>query len=251
MMCMDETEFIAFVKEKEELKGAPDALVRQTFTDVLGSKVKITELSPRECKLLQKEVRSNLRKQFGMYQLRMKERSSSSEVLHTHLSTAERVDFYPFLKEKMKQLKIHSILDIGCGLNPLALAEKSMKYHALDIDETSLNTVSSFFKKNHIQGTISVCDIRKEFPSISPIDLAILFKVLDLVDKKGHKRAEELLKEIHAKHLWISFPTKTLSGRPMNHPQRGWIERLLTRLKYPFTLVNFKNEIIYLAEKTS
>jgi len=62
-------------------------------------------------------------------------------------------------------------------------------------------------------------------------------------------KAEKIIRKIPSQYLLISFSTKTLSGRPMNHPQRGWIEQLTKRLGYGFEIIKSKNEIFYLIKK--
>ena len=126
-----------------------------------------------------------------------------------------------------------------------------MKYYAYDINQSDLNIVQKFFDSQKINGKTNLIDLRdinEEFPTA---DICLLFKVLDLVDKKGHKKAEEIIKKIKSRYLLISFSTKTLSGKSMHHPQRGWIERLLSRLGFKFNIIKTKNEIFYLAEKNN
>jgi len=58
------------------------------------------------------------------------------------------------------------------------------------------------------------------------VDLCLIFKVLDIIEKKTHKNAEKILKAINAKRMIISFSTRTLSGKPMEYPRRLWAEKL-------------------------
>jgi len=77
-----------------------------------------------------------------------------------------------------------------------------------------------------------------------------LFKVLDPLEQgKGHKLSEVLIKAIPAKWIVVSFATKTVAGKPMRHPERGWIERMLDRIGYKFSKFKTSNELFYIIQK--
>lgn len=140
-------------------------------------------------------------------------------------------------------------MDLACGLNPLALATSGVKYYASDIKEDELILIKKYFEKNKIKGKTFIYDIRKIKQDLPKADLCLLFKVLDIIEKKGHKLAEKILKTVECKTILVSFPTKKLSGRPMRHPERKWLEKLLNRLNYPFKIFRSENEIFYLIKK--
>ena len=141
-------------------------------------------------------------------------------------------------------------MDIGCGTNPIHLADREIVYYATDINEGNLKEVKEHFEKNNISGKVFFYDLRKiKSKDLPNADLCLILKVFDVLEKRGHKLAEKIISSIQCKYFLISFPTKTLSGKPMNHPQRGWIELLLNRLGFQFKIIKSKNEIFYLAEK--
>ena len=248
------------IKAKKELRGISDSVVLDAFSEVLRKnslkQSDIALLKKAEIKLLVKETRAQLRRYSGRFYSGTQERKSlldydkMQDLLDTHSSTKERKDFYPQLKSIIKNLKIGAVLDLGCGLNPIALAEKEIKYYAFDINEEDLEIVNDFFNKKEIQGYAKAYDLRKIKPGDLPnADLCLIFKVFDILENKGHKLAEKIILSVNCRYILASFPTKTLSGRAMNHPQRGWIERLLIRLGFPFEITKSKNEIFYLIEK--
>lgn len=226
---------IEVIKKKSELEGVSTKVIEQLLVKYLKGK---SNLSAKEEKLIVSDIRKELRNYVGRFQDLSEDDS--------HVSTKERQQSYSLVKEIISDLNANSILDLGCGLNPLFLASKGIEYNALDIDEKSLGKVKSFFNKNGIHGQIIVKDLRNDSLIFPKADLCLIMKVLDLVDKNGHKRAEEIIKNIDSKNFLISFPTKTLSGKPMRHPQRGWIERLLARLGFKFKIYKTYNEIFYL-----
>ncbi len=241
------------IKKKKELAGLADSFIEQTIENHLTKKRIQLPLKEREEKLLIKEIRADLRKYVGRFQYsknkdRLVSEGSWDKLLATHASTKERLPYYSELKELIKRIQIHSILDLGCGLNPLALADLGVKYYAIDIRSDEVTLLEKFFKEKGIEGQASVGDIR-QMTTFPKTDLCLLLKVVDLLDTDGHKTAEQVLTRIPSKYILVSFSTKTLSGKPMNHPQRGWIERLCTRLGYTFERTTTKNEIFYLIEK--
>ena len=78
------------------------------------------------------------------------------------------------------------------------------------------------------------------------VDVCFMFKFLDPIEDKGHKLSEEIIKLIKARYIVISFSTKTVSGKKMNHPYRGWIEKMLERIKKDFEKISLENEVFYI-----
>jgi|GEM_PF-903453 len=248
------------IKQKKELSGLSEKLV----LDVLNAYLlknnlpanKLSSLSEKGLKIIVKDVRADLRRFSGQYQsssmdfrkkLILLKEGKIRELLMSHSSTKERLDFYPELKKIIESLEVKSILDIGCGLNPLALASPALEYYAIDIKEDEIHLIERFFIANKIKGSAFVHDIRAGASSLPKAGLCLLFKILDILD--NHKTAEKIILEVQCKYVLISFPTRTLSGKPMNHVRRPWLERILKKLDLPFKNFKSENEIFYLIEK--
>ena len=173
-----------------------------------------------------------------------------NELLKSHTSTKERLAFYPKFKNIVKKINPNSILDLGCGLNPIALSNffPNTFYYAYDIKKEDILLVEKFFKKNNINGKLFIADIRKveNFPKA---DLTLILKTLDIIDTKNHFISKSILKNIECKYFIISFSTHTLSGKPMNFPRRAWFENILKELNFKFAIIKSKNEVFYVAEK--
>ena len=167
------------------------------------------------------------------------------DLLKTHSSTSERLDFYPVLKKKILDLKIKSILDLGCGLNPLVLSSKNVEYFASDINERELSIIKEYFKKNKINGKTFVYDLRNISNDLPKTDLALLLKVLDVVSKNDRKLSEKIILSIKSKYSIVSFSIKKISGQRMNFPERKWFEKILLRNKFKFEKLYSKNEVFY------
>ena len=243
------------VQEKRELRGLAVSVVDESIARYLGRRgINPEPLTTREVRLIVKEVRAELRRYTGRFQKKSAARTQWLEqhrynkLLTTHASAAARQTDYPLLREELAKRGVKSILDIGCGLNPIALARPGMSYDAVDIREDELALIRLFFQQEHIEGRALALDVRKELPAPVPVDACLLMNILDVIEKRAHKRAEEILTAVNARFFFISFSTKTLSGRPMRHPQRGWIERLLDRKGFKWERHMLTTEVLYVAE---
>jgi 2-polyprenyl-3-methyl-5-hydroxy-6-metoxy-1,4-benzoquinol methylase len=242
-------DIISRIKQKKELSGIPDSIVKVALDKRMPKK----DLKENDLKLIIKEVRSDLRRQTGMFEVSLKTKKNANldnirSLLRSHSSTKERLEFYPNLRKIISGLNVRSILDIGCGINPIAIASRDYLYYASDINNDSLSIVSSFFEKEKISGKVSNADISDKLHKFPEADLILIFKVLDLIENKVNL-TEHLLKSLKFNYLLISFPTITLSGKPMNHKRRYWLERILSKQDYNFSTFSSKNELFYLVSK--
>jgi hypothetical protein len=252
-------EIVRLVKQKEEYRNISDKIIFDCFEDKIKKyKIPVEEFRERDKKLIVKEIREALRKLTSRFSIRTENRAKSLEnedyfeILKSHMSTKERIDDYPILIAEIEKIKPERIIDLGCGLNPLRIAKPGIEYNAYDIQENELEIVRRYFEKNKIFGKVEFLDARKITNGLLPeTDLCIVMKVFDVLETRGHKIAEKIIDNINSNNWIISFSTKTLSGKPMNHPQRGWIERLLERKKFLFSIIKTKNEIFYIAKKVN
>ena len=242
------------ILEKKELSLIDPRLVEKALSLYLKkNRFLIEKLSAAQLKIVIKDIRASLRESVGRFQIGIKDRERLLEIgeiqklLNTHSSTKERIDFYPTLKEIIRKTGAKSILDLGCGINPLALADLKVKYYASDINLSDLNLVKNFFEKKKIDGEVFICDLTKiENCKLPEVDLVLLLKVFDILGKEDYKIAKRVLEAIKSKHLIISFSTRTLSGKKMNRPRRLWFEKLLNSSFYRFDTLSSANEIFYL-----
>ena len=250
-------ELLKKIKEKKELKDISDSLIIDKLDEFeKKKKISLKNLSKREEKIVVKEIRNGLRRLSGMFMISYKKRKkyfkegNIASLLITHSSSKERMEFYPELRKRIEELDIHSILDLGCGLNPLALANEKITYYASDIKEDDLEIVRSFFKKNKIEGKVFSYDLENLDGNLPQADLCLIFKVLDIVSKNQWNITERILEKTNCKYYMISFAIKTLSGKYMKVQRRRWLENLLKKKNYEYSYFKTNNEIFYLVRKT-
>jgi hypothetical protein len=134
---------------------------------------------------------------------------------------------------------------------------KTLQYYAYDISKEDIQMVADYFrllknKRKKFSGTATLLDISKEekIKELPHADVAFLFKVTDVIEQgNGHKKTENVIAAIPAPFVVVSFPTVTMSGKPMNYPRRRWIELMCRRREYSFTLLEFSSELFYVIEK--
>lgn len=256
-MEMDKESVISKIKEKKELSGISDILILELLEKKLSKyRINLQEIKKADLKIIVKEVRAELREYSGRFKLPEKktdiliETNNKEGLLNSHLSTRERLDFYPELKEFLSPLHISSILDLGCALNPIALSSKDIHYYASDIDQGNLDIVKRYFEKNNFPGETFIYDLRNiDFKELPKADLCIIFKVLDIIENKGHKLAEKVITKVPCKYFLVSFATKKISGKSMKFPERHWFELMLNRLGLKFETIHSSNEIFYFIKK--
>lgn len=170
-----------------------------------------------------------------------------------HLSITERQMFPQTVVDFLKEHNVRKVLDLGCGLTPVIFPFDEINiesYLAFDLNKQVVERVNLFFKEKKYNGAAEQKDFVKYLDDLPETDVVFLFKVLDLIEDKGHKLAETIVKKLKAKYLIVSFPLNTLSGKPMRFTRRIWLEKMLKRLDLEFCYKKEKNEIFYFVFKS-
>ena len=261
------------ILSKKELKGIEHSFVIAMLDKELRRQPKIAKkldtLSKRSAdyKNLTKAVRSVLRRNIGLYegdprhreallaQLRQspKNKEIITHILSTHASTRERLPYYDKMYKQIFAFtnKPKTVLDIGCGLNPISYPDQNATYIGVDIDRALCLAVETYFRIVGVEGQCKVVDVRgmDQIKNLPKADVAFAFKLFDLVEQKGHKLAELIIQALPAKWVIVSFPTLTSSGKPMTSPRRAWIEKMLDRTGLKYTRFSIPNEMFYVINK--
>lgn len=188
---------------------------------------------------LVKSVKQSLYKGIGAFAKKTKQ----------HVSTRDR-DYDVYLSVFSITGFPKKIVDLGSGLNPLSYDKLGCKpeYGAYEINKECVNEVNKFFSKNKIKGKAYCKDVLEI--KLPKADVYFLFKLLESVELvKSHKISEELIKNIPAKWIIVSFATKTLSDRAMRVPKRRWFGLMLNRLCYEYQVIDTENEMFYVIHK--
>jgi len=273
--------FIAEIKKKKNLNSLPDdfvkALIEEFFVkypkmrSILESHPK--PLKSKDFKFMLKEVRKRLHELYGVFIIGRKDLKHLKEhlkkvsdldeealelhmnILKSHKSSSERIDFYSDIYEKIFSVtgKPKTILDLACGLNPLSfpwMSLKKVKYFAYELTKEDSNFIQAYFNMMRpfgLEGESFSLDLMK-VEQLPKADVCFLFKTLDTLEDLERNYSEKLLANIPAKFIVVSFPTMSIGGRnPIR--QRGWFFRMMRNLGLSAETFEIENEIFYVVKK--
>ncbi len=241
----------AKVKQKKPLDQIDDAIVaalveRQSLTNLTKYTDEKQLLRSALVKDIIKDVRCELNRIHGQFW-------SNDASLSGHTSSAERLAHYPTLYKKIFAItgKPKSILDLGCGLNPLSYSFLGCTPHYVAVEYTSFacSVLRNFFSSEQIDAEVLQKDLRhsKSFPAC---DVCFCFKLFDTLESKHHKLAEKLLDAVDCPWIVVSFATVAVKGNPMRHARRGWLVQLCARKEYTIAAeLTYANEVFYVIKK--
>ncbi len=145
-------------------------------------------------------------------------RAACRQLMSYHASTRERL---PILDEFYTRIfaelgPVHSVLDLACGLNPLALPwmplAPTCMYYAYDIYQQITDLLDSWLQLIGNKGSAHLCDIVQACPTHA-VDVALLLKTLPCLEQIDKQSGPQLLSTLQAGLLVVSFPVHSLGGR--------------------------------------
>jgi len=161
-------------------------------------------------------------------------RQACVAVMSGHASTRERVPHLDLFYRAIWAVTgpPRSVLDVGCGLAPLALPwmalARDARYVATDVDHRPLATVARFLglvgQPHDVRAADAVAD-----PPPDEADVALLLKIVPTLDRQDAGAARRLVDALRVHHAVVSFPARALGGRRkgMERTYRTRLERLV------------------------
>lgn len=145
-------------------------------------------------------------------------RATCKQIMQHHASTRERLpmldEFYAAIFADLAP--IHSVLDIACGLNPLAIPWMPLAadatYHAVDIYEDMMSFLQSAFGVLGVEGVTEVRDVLHDHPT-DQVEVALVLKAIPCLEQLDKAAGRKLMDTIRARHIVVSFPTRTVGGK--------------------------------------
>ena len=145
-------------------------------------------------------------------------RAACREALALHSSTHERL---PLLDEFYARIWQRtgvpgSVLDLGCGLNPLSLPWMGLpagaRYEAFDVDAQSIEFVNRYLRLAGQAGQARWQDVLAR-PPASPADVALLLKAGPSFERQGKGATARLIGALNTRFVVVSFAVASLGGR--------------------------------------
>jgi 16S rRNA (guanine(1405)-N(7))-methyltransferase len=139
-------------------------------------------------------------------------------VMELHSSTRERLpildQFYPTIFRITGRPS--SILDVGCGLNPLALPWMDLpagaRYTALDIDADRVQFLNRYLSLAGAE-PLARCQDVLSHPPTDRADVALLLKMSPTLERQETGATLRLIEQLDAHHIVVSYAVKSLGGR--------------------------------------
>lgn len=158
---------------------------------------------------------------------------SATRLLALHASTRERLEHIGESYDKIFAAcgRLQSVFDAACGLNPLSfflLGLPEVELTALDAGVAVAATLNRFFSASPMPNARASAGDVLTAPPQGHFDLALVMKFLPLAERMERGGALKLLNSIDARHIVVSFPTRSLSGKNvgMERNYSEWFEGL-------------------------
>lgn len=264
------------IKDKPKLQNMDEILILEEIKKFLDNNVnhmkKLNNPKAKEYKELVKYVRMKCHDIFEIFQTKASNKDrlkmienledlsldSHIEILNTHLSTKERVDFYTEVYKEISNRigKFNTILDIGCGYNPLAIpflktSIDELKYYASDLSQEDLDVIQRYFIQiGLIQGETFRCNLVKEYELLEnyPADVCFAFKLFDVLETQKKNISYKIIEKIKCNWLIASFPLNNIKQEKMAREKVHYFERMLTNMELSFDSFEINNEIFYIVK---
>lgn len=173
-------------------------------------------------------------------------------IMAAHASSRERLAsldvFYEHILAPL--CPIERILDVACGLNPLAIPWMGLapttRYDCIDIYRNQMAFLQAWLHLIGQPGT-AICQDVLLAPPTQAYDVILLLKTVPCLQQIDAPATERLLSALRARQLVISFPAHSLGGRNVGmvtNYSRGF-EALLTRLGLSGRSQLIGDELVY------
>jgi 16S rRNA (guanine(1405)-N(7))-methyltransferase len=183
-------------------------------------------------------------------------KSACRAVMAHHASTRERLPvldrFYATVLADLGPLT--GVLDLACGLNPLALPwldlASGADYCACDIDHRQMDFLNRAFALLYPAGTAQVCNLLAGVPA-RRAQVALLLKTIPCLEQLDKEIGPRLLAQIDAPVIVVSYPAASLGGR-----RKGMVESygaafaaLVAGQPWRVTRFDFPGELVFRIER--
>lgn len=183
-------------------------------------------------------------------------RWACAQTMHHHSSTKERFqildEFYATVLADLPPMR--SVLDVACGLNPLAIPWMGLPdgatYYAYDIYEDMVEFLQAFMELTSVRGQAVACDVLRSCPK-PRVDLALVLKSVPCLEQIDKSAGAQLLDTIDASYFLVSFPVHSLGGwdkgMPANYEAR--FRELVAGRDWVIKRFEFATELAFLISK--
>ncbi len=179
------------------------------------------------------------------------------QALAAHQSSRERLPILErFYHEVLAGLApVTSVLDLACGLNPLAIPWMPLapgaRYIAYDIYTDLAAFLQEALPLLGVLGRAETADLSARTPE-DVADVALLLKSVPCLEQLDRETPARLLREVRARHVVVSFPLQSLGGRrdrgmPTNY--RARFAELAAQQPWSIAEYSYETELVFVIQK--
>ena len=178
-------------------------------------------------------------------------------IMQYHSSTRERLlileQFYSTIFAHLPP--INSVIDIACGLHPLAIPwmplAEHVQYFAYDIYEDMIGFLNDSLSLMPVQGSGKVSDVIHSCPT-QKVDMAFILKAIPCLEQVDKSAGLRLLETINADHLVVSFPAHSLGGKNkgMATNYKSIFYKQVAHKPWSIQRFEFPGELVFLVDKS-
>ena len=178
------------------------------------------------------------------------------QAMSLHASTRERLPILnQFYQDTLASFQeIDSLLDLACGLNPLALAwmpiTKATRISVCDIYTDQVEFLNTFFEHFNLNGKAFCCDLTQQIPQ-EQFQLGLILKTIPCLQQIDKNIGKRIINELNCENLLVSFPAQSLTGK--NKGMREFysvhFQSLLDESAWQSTIFSYPNEQAFLLRK--
>jgi 16S rRNA (guanine(1405)-N(7))-methyltransferase len=139
-------------------------------------------------------------------------------IMATHQSSRERLPILDvFYRDVLAGLgPVHSVLDLACGLNPLAIPwmplAPGVRYRARDIFGDIAAFLATALELLGVDGDAGTGDALTDPPG-PPVQVTFVLKSVPCLEQIDRCAGQRLVASAPSRHVVVSFPTASLGGR--------------------------------------
>jgi 16S rRNA (guanine(1405)-N(7))-methyltransferase len=152
-------------------------------------------------------------------------KTACQQILGLHSSTRERLPILDRFYRAILEITgpPSSVLDLGCGLNPVALPWMNLpahsRYIALDIDAERIGFLNHYLALAGLEPLARCQDVLVQPPE-EEVDLGLLLKMSPSLERQQPGSTLRLMDHLRARNVVVSFAIRSLGGR-----EKGMVEQ--------------------------
>ena len=182
-------------------------------------------------------------------------KAACRDVLSLHSSTRERLPFLDCFYSQIFQItgRPASLLDLGCGLNPVALPWMDLppqaRYTPIDIDAQRIDFLNRYLALAGRPPLARCQDLLLQPPPEA--DIALLLKMSPSLERQETGATLRLLDQVSAPLVVLSYAIKSLGGREkgmLAHYERQFRDLARNR-DWSVQQIAFETELVFVVQR--